>query len=167
MERLIRWTFGVSGRDEYQKAEMNKILSGSAVLVYWLLYVGMFASLIIDGFWMHSVTAGTIILVIIVIVWGITIGIQMRKRGLYQVEAANEEDLHRIYRRINFQVLRDSIIYSINGYAGWSLGYFAMSPKEPPTIWETVSFMVVFVGVYTIDTWRYRRQQVVKAWEDN
>lgn len=167
MERLIRWTFEVSGRDEYQKAELNKILSGSAVLVYWLLYLGMFASLIIDGFWTHYVTAGSMILVIIALVWGIIINVQIRKHGLYQIEAANEEDLQKIYRRINFQAVQDTIIAGISGYAGWSLVSFAMSAQYRPTIRETVVFMVVFVGVYAVTTWRYRRRQVIKAWEDN
>ncbi|MEE6715678.1 hypothetical protein [Schleiferilactobacillus harbinensis] len=167
MEQLIRWSFGVNSHDEYQRAERDKILSQSTVLVYWLLNLGMLVSLAADAFWVRHITAGTVVLVIISFGWNAVINVRLRKHGLMQVEAKNEADLKRIYRQINFQVLRNMLFIVPVVYIAWALIIYTLEGNGFPTLHETIVNMSGVTVGGAIGNWLYKRQQVIKAWENN
>ncbi|WP_369902058.1 DUF3278 domain-containing protein [Bacillus manliponensis] len=81
----------MTDRDEYQKQEINKELAISGIMLWWLNMVAMLIMLILDTI-NHTISAGTIIILIINLLYAAYFIWKTKSKSLTDTECATEEE---------------------------------------------------------------------------
>ena len=118
--KLINWFVGsAEDRDEYQRSVIFETLAKENMISFWLITIGMLVSLCYDLAVLKTVSAGTIILFLLLYFKSLYMTIVLRKKGLVQSEYYDKASYQRAVDRLKHK----SVIVAVQfGLGLWIIG---------------------------------------------
>lgn len=144
---LNRFVGTMSDRDEYQKQEIYKELAYSGILLYWLCIFLMFICLLVDTYH-HTLSVGTIGLLVIVMGYSVVFLQRIRKKQLDITEFTSEEEYKAAVGKLLKNSIKGGLLWGIQMFIlmQYILPYIADGEIKPS--WYTFLIFVVFGSTF-------------------